>query len=329
MIEAVFEDLALKLDVAGSLGSLCKPDAIIATNTSTLDVNKIARATGRAKDVLGTHFFSPAHIMRLLEIVRGDETAPDVLQTLMQLSSRIRKTAVVSGVCYGFIGNRMAEVYERENEAMQLEGATPSRIDSVAENPEWVGLAMGPSRMLDMAGVDVGARTVIEWIKSGEGPQEPSYRAMCRSLFEAGLHGQKTGEGYYRYEGRTPLPSERQAELARELAARHGISRRETITDREIFERLLYPMINEAALILSEGIAYRPGDIDVVWTAGYGFPAWRGGPLFMADEIGLPEIVSRLDHYAGALGNDAGHWTVAPLLRELASKGRRITDWTP
>lgn len=329
VVEAVFEDMALKLDVAARLGAVCKPGAIIATNTSTLDVDQIAKATGRPQDVVGTHFFSPAQIMRLLEVVRGEKTAPDVLQTVMALAGRIGKTAVVSGVCYGFIGNRMAEVYGRENEAMQLEGATPAEIDAVAESPTWIGLAMGPSRMLDMAGVDVGARTVIEWIKSGEGPQEPSYRAMCRALFEAGRHGQKTGEGYYLYDGRTPLPSEKQAELAATLAERHGVRRRASIPEQEIFERLLYPMVNEAALILSEGIAYRPGDIDVVWTAGYGFPAWRGGPLFMADEIGLAEIVSRLDHYASMLGNAAGHWTVAPLLRELAQTGKRLTDWRP
>jgi 3-hydroxyacyl-CoA dehydrogenase len=323
VIEAVFEDMGLKLDVARKLGELCKAGAIIATNTSTLDVNRIAEATGRPQDCLGTHFFSPAHVTRLLEVVRGAQTAPDALQTVVQLASRIGKTAVVSGVCYGFIGNRIAEVYGRENDALQLEGATPEQIDVVAESPEWIGMAMGPSRMLDMAGVDVGARTVIEWIKSGEGPRDPSYRALCRALFESGRHGQKTGEGYYRYEGRTPLPSAGRSALAIELARRHGVSPRASIPNREIFERLLYPMINEAAEILSEGIAYRPGDIDVVWTAGYGFPAWRGGPVFMADEIGLREVVARLDRYA-AEWND---WRVSPLLRRLAERGERLSDW--
>jgi 3-hydroxyacyl-CoA dehydrogenase len=190
-------------------------------------------------------------------------------------------------------------------------------------------MAMGPSRMLDMAGVDVGARTVIEWVESGEGPQDPAYRALCRALFEAGRHGQKTGSGYYAYEGRRPVPSEETAALAAELAEKHGVARREAIPEQEIFERLLYPMVNEAARILGEGIAYRPGDIDVVWTQGYGFPAWRGGPVFMADEIGLPEIVARLDHYAATLGNDRGYWDVAPLLRELAQAGARLSDWRP
>jgi len=318
VIEAVFEDMALKLDVVGQLGRLCKPGAILASNTSTLDVDRIAEASGRASDCLGTHFFSPAHVMRLLEVVRGARTGADVLQTVMQLAARIGKTAVVSGVCYGFIGNRMAEVYGRENEAMQLEGATPQEIDGVAEDPHWLGLAMGPSRMLDMAGVDVGARTVIEWIKSGAGPQAPSYRALCRALFAAGRHGQKTGEGFYRYDGRTALPSEARAALAAELAQTHGVRRRDAIPPQEIFERLLYPMINEAAEILSEGIAYRAGDIDVVWTAGYGFPAWRGGPVFMADEIGLKQIVAALDRQEGE---------VSPLLRRLAESGERLSDW--
>ncbi|RBI86652.1 enoyl-CoA hydratase [Rhodosalinus halophilus] len=329
VIEAVFEDMSLKLDVAAKLGEAMKPGAIIATNTSTLDVDRIAEATGRPGDVLGTHFFSPAHIMKLLEVVRGRLTEPEVLATVMSLARRIGKVPVVSGVCYGFIGNRMAEVYMRESEAMQLEGATPAQIDGVAEDPAWIGMAMGPSRMLDMAGVDVGARTVIEWVESGEGPQDPAYRALCRALFEAGRHGQKTGAGYYAYEGRRPVPSEETAGLAAELAEKHGVARREAIPGQEVFERLLYPMVNEAARILEEGIAYRPGDIDVVWTQGYGFPAWRGGPVFMADEIGLPEIVARLDHYAATLGNDRGYWDVAPLLRELARRDARLSDWRP
>lgn len=327
VIEAVFEDMDLKLSVAEKLGRVCKPGAIIATNTSTLDVDRIAAATGRAGDVLGTHFFSPANIMKLLEIVRGADTDPEVLATVMAIARKIKKTAVVSGVCYGFVGNRMAEVYMRESEAMQMEGATPAQIDGVAENPTFLGMAMGPSRMLDMAGVDVGARTVIEWIKSGEGPQTPSYRAMCRAMFERGMHGQKTGSGYYDYQNGKAEPSEAAAALSQELAESHGIARRNDIPDDEILERLLFPMVNEAALILEEGIAYRPGDIDIVWTAGYGFPAWRGGPVFMADEIGLDRIVARMDHYAAVSDNDSGYWTVAPLLRRLAETGTRLSDW--
>lgn len=320
IVEAVFEDMKLKLDVMEELGRICKPGAILATNTSTLDVDRIAAASGRAGDVLGTHFFSPAHIMRLLEVVRGKDTAADTLATVMDLARAIRKTAVVTGVCYGFIGNRMAEVYMRENEAMQMEGAAPADIDGVAEDPQMLGMAMGPSRMLDMAGVDVGARTVIEWIDSGEGPQDAAYRA----LYAEGRHGQKTGEGYYRYEGRKALPSENAAALAERLASEHGIERR-THDRQEILERLLYPMVNEAALILEEGIAQRASDIDVVWTAGYGFPAWRGGPLFMADRIGAATIVAAMRRHGDRLGNDDGRWTPAPLLRRLADEDGRFS----
>ena len=316
VIEAVFEDMALKLDVIAKLGAICKSGAIIATNTSTLDVDKIAEASGRPADVVGTHFFSPAHLMRLLEIVQGAKTAPDVMATLPALSKKIGKTPVVSGVCYGFIGNRMAEVYMRENESLQLEGVSPARIDAVAEDPAFIGMAMGPNRMLDMAGVDVGARTVIEWVSSGEGPQRPDYRIVSRTMYERGLHGQKTGKGYYIYEGRTALPNPEQAEMVAELAATHGIARRNDVTDQEIFERLLYSMVNEAALILEEGIALRPGDVDTVWTAGYGFPAWRGGPLFMASQIGLPKVVAAIKAHAERSGKD---WHLAPLLEDLAA----------
>jgi 3-hydroxyacyl-CoA dehydrogenase len=327
VVEAVFEDMETKLAVARQLGRICKPGAIIATNTSTLDVDAIAAATGRPGDVVGTHFFSPAHVMKLLEIVRGRATAPEVLQTVLGLAARIGKTAVVSGVCYGFIGNRMAEVYMRESEALQLEGATPDQIDGVAEDPGFLGMAMGPSRMLDMAGVDVGARTVIEWIASGAGPRDPAYRAVCRRLFETGHHGQKTGSGYYLYEGRKALPSPTRAELCAALAADHGIARRTGITREEIFERLFFPMVNEAAFILDEGIAARGSDIDVVWTSGYGFPRWRGGPLFLADHIGLGRVVERLDHHAARSNDRHGYWAVAPLLRRLAETGGRISTW--
>lgn len=328
VIEAVFEDMALKMDLCRRLGQLCKPGAIIATNTSTLDVNELAEASGRAEDVVGMHFFSPAHVMRLLEVVRGDKTAPDVLTTVMQLARRIGKTAVISGVCYGFIGNRMGEVYAREAEKLLIEGATPAQVDGAVESVGGIGLAMGPCRMLDMAGVDVGARTFIGWIKSGQGPSNPDYRAVCRTLFENGHHGQKSGLGYYRYEGRKPVDCENTIRICEELALQYGTKRRSDIDATEIVERLLYPMINEAARILEAGIAQRPGDIDVVWTAGYGFPAWRGGPMFMADEIGVAHIVERLDHYASISGN-TDDWAVSPLLRRVVAHGGRLSDWRP
>jgi 3-hydroxyacyl-CoA dehydrogenase len=327
VIEAVFEDMDLKLSVSEKLGKIVRPGCIIATNTSTLDVDKIAAASGRPADVIGTHFFSPAHIMKLLEIVRGAETDLSVLQTLTKIAVAIGKIPVVSGVCYGFIGNRMAEVYMRENEALQLEGATPSQIDGVLEDPRHLGMAMGPNRMLDMAGVDVGARTVIEWIKSGDGPQDPAYRALCRAMYDQGLHGQKTEVGYFRYDGRNHLPSPEHEALRKKVADTHGVVQRSDISEDEILERLLYSMVNEAAFILEEGIAYRGSDIDVVWTAGYGFPKWRGGPLFMADEIGLKKIVSRIEDFAAKTGGDV--WAVSPLLKRLAETGGRLSDWFP
>jgi 3-hydroxyacyl-CoA dehydrogenase len=324
VIEAVFEDMDLKREVCTRLGQVCRPGAILATNTSTLDVDALAAATGRAPDVAGMHFFSPAHVMRLLEVVRGRETAPEVLATVMQLARRIGKVAVVSGVCYGFIGNRMAEVYMREAEFLLMEGASPAQIDGAVES---LGMAMGPCRMLDMAGIDVGARTVIEYGKAGGLPPDDSYRAVVRRMFELGRFGQKTGSGYYRYEGRTALPDPQTTAIAREMADAHGIAQRDDIGTPEIVERLLYPLINEGARILEEGIAYRAGDIDVVWTAGYGYPADRGGPMFTADAIGLPEIVARLAHYARTRGDRYGYWTVSPLLASLAAEGRRISDF--
>ncbi|TDG19164.1 enoyl-CoA hydratase [Paraburkholderia silviterrae] len=324
VIEAVYEDMALKKQVCAHLGAVCAPGVIIATNTSTLDVDALAKASGRESDFIGMHFFSPAHVMKLLEVIRGAQTSAQVLATSMQLARRIGKTAVVSGVCYGFIGNRMAEVYMREAEFLMMEGASPAQVDAAVEE---LGMSMGPCRMLDMAGIDVGAKTVIECGLVGGLPPDAGYRALVRRLFELGRYGQKTGAGYYRYEGRTPLPDPQTQRIARELAIEHNIPQRTDIGSQEIVERLLYPMINEAARILEEGIAYRPGDIDVVWTAGYGFPDHQGGLLFYADEIGIRTVVARLEAYARKLGNRFGYWTPANLLVQLASSGNRITEW--
>jgi len=326
VIEAVFENMELKKEICARLGQVCKPGAIIATNTSTLDVDALAAATGRPADVVGMHFFSPANVMRLLEVVRGARTSPQVLATVMKLAGAIGKVAVVSGVCYGFIGNRMAEVYMREAEFLLMEGAQPRQIDRAVEA---LGMAMGPCRMLDMAGIDVGAKTVIERGKAGGLPPDPSYRVVVRKLFELGRLGQKTGAGYYRYEGRTPLPDPEVTRICEALAEEHGVARREAIADPEIVERLLYPLINEGAKILAEGIAYRPGDIDVVWVAGFGFPDHRGGPLFMADEIGLKAITERLAHHGGTRGDRFGYWAACDLLTKLARQGERLSDWAP
>jgi 3-hydroxyacyl-CoA dehydrogenase len=331
VIEAVFEDMALKRDLLARLGRVCKPGAIIATNTSTLDVDQLALASGRAADVIGMHFFSPANVMRLLEVVRGRATAPDVLLSVLDLAAAIGKTPVVSGVCYGFIGNRMAEMYMRENEFLLLEGASPAQIDGAVEDAAHWGMAMGPCRMLDLAGVDVGAKTLIELEKGGGLPADPAYRVVCQRLNHDGRWGQKTRSGYYRYDdGRTPQPEPLTEAVCIELAAAHGVARRAVITPEEIRERLLLPLINEAVKILEEGIALRPGDVDVVWTAGYGFPDHRGGPLWMADDMGLQTVVERLRHHVARTGGDPhGYWTPAALLVELAARGQRISDWRP
>ena len=328
VIEAVFEDMALKKGIMARLGQACKAGAVLATNTSTLDVDEIALASGRPEDVIGTHFFSPANVMRLLEVVRGERTSPQVLLSVMRLARRIGKTPVVSGVCYGFIGNRMAEQYMRENEFLLMEGASPARIDQAIESVDRVGMAMGPCRMLDMAGIDVGAKTLIELGKTGGLPPDPSYRAVCLALHEEGRAGQKTGSGYYRYEGRNPVTEPLTEASCRKLAEKFGIRRRTEIPAEEIVERLVLPLINEAAKILEEGIAMRPGDIDVVWVAGYGFPGFQGGPVWMADRWGIAHVVARLEHYARVRGNEFGYWTPAPLLKQLASTGQRLSDWS-
>ncbi|HVR54952.1 MAG TPA: 3-hydroxyacyl-CoA dehydrogenase NAD-binding domain-containing protein [Pseudorhodoferax sp.] len=311
VIEAVYENLELKQQVCARLGAVARPGAILASNTSTLDIDVLAAASGRPQDFCGMHFFSPAHVMRLLELVRGAGTGADTLATVLQLARRIGKVAVVSGVCYGFIGNRMAEVYMREAEFLLMEGASPADIDAAVEA---LGLAMGPCRMLDMAGIDVGAKTVIERGKAGGLPDDPSYRVVVRRLFELGRFGQKSGAGYYRYAGRTPVADPELDTIVQALAQAHGIARRTAIDRQEIVERLLYPLINEGYKILEEGIACRPGDIDVVWTAGYGFPDHQGGPMFMAREIGLAGIADRLRHYARARGDRFGYWTPAATL---------------
>jgi 3-hydroxyacyl-CoA dehydrogenase len=324
VIEAVFEDLQLKKRIAARLGQVCRPGTIVATNTSTLDVNVLGRAFGRPAEFLGTHFFSPAHVMRLLEVVRGADTAPEVLHTVTKLAKSIRKVAVVSGVCFGFIGNRMLESYLREAEFLVLEGASPARIDAAIQS---LGFPMGPCRMIDMAGVDVAAKVVIERKKEGGLPPDPSYRRVVLALHERGRHGQKTGAGYYRHESRNAAPDPAVDELAADLAKALGIARRTDITDGEIIERCLYPLINEGARILEEGIAYRPGDIDVVWTSGYGFPDHKGGPMHLADVLGPARIVGALEHYASTRGDAFGYWTPSKLLARIAHEGLRFSQW--
>ncbi len=316
VIEAVFEDFELKKQVCAKLGQVCKPGAIIASNTSTLDIDALAVETGRPADVLGMHFFSPANIMKLLEIVRGAETAPDVLATAMSLAKVIGKIAVVSGVCYGFIGNRMLEGYLRETDFLLLEGATPQQIDRALES---FGMAMGPCRMMDMSGVDVNANVLEQRALAGGLPDDPAYRKVCRHLYSLGRTGQKSGSGYYRYEGRTLIPDADVDQIIAQLAAELGIERRTGITDKEIVERCLLPLINEGYRILEEGIAYRASDIDVVWTAGYGFPKHRGGPMHYAGQVGLETVRANMLAYGRISGDTHAYWAAAPLIEQQAA----------
>jgi 3-hydroxyacyl-CoA dehydrogenase len=282
VIEAVFEDPALKKEIFEKLDAVCKPGAILATNTSYQDVNAIAAATGRPQDVLGTHFFSPAHIMKLLEVVRGEKTGDDVLATCMKLAKRIGKVPVVSGVCYGFIGNRMLQPYANQAQLLLLEGATPEQIDNAMEE---FGMAMGPLRVFDLAGLDVGykARQALPDDMKGD---PKTYRVPDR-LVEAGRLGQKSGAGFYAYdENRRPMVDPEVQDIIEEAAIEFAVARRE-IDNEEIVARLVGALVDEGRKILAEGIAQRAGDIDIVYVYGYGFPAWRGGPMHYADTAGL------------------------------------------
>ncbi len=319
VIEAVFENMDIKKEVFRKLDALCKPGAILATNTSTLDVDAIASVTNRPQDVIGMHFFSPANVMRLLENVRGERTADDVIATVMNLSRRIGKIGALVGVCDGFVGNRM--LHQRTREAMFLveEGAKPEQIDKVLYD---FGFPMGPFAMADMAGLDVGYKVRQERRKAGR--VEPRESLWIDRIVEMGRHGQKTGAGIYRYaDGRTPLPDPEIERLIAQCARDAGIAQRQ-ISDQEILERCLYPMINEGARILEEGIAARPLDIDIIWINGYGFPAYRGGPMFWADEIGLKTVCAAYEKYARQCGDT--YWQPAPLLERLAREGKGFYD---
>ncbi|MFZ3237677.1 MAG: 3-hydroxyacyl-CoA dehydrogenase NAD-binding domain-containing protein [Stellaceae bacterium] len=308
VIEAVFEEMELKKRVFAALDRVAKPGALLATNTSTLDVDEIARATARPRDVVGTHFFSPANVMRLLEIVRGAHSAPDAVATALALARRLGKVPAVVGVCYGFVGNRMLARRSAEAERLLLEGASPHEVEAALVE---FGLPMGPFAMMDLAGLDVG------WlIRKSRGEHAAIEDALC----EAGHFGQKTGKGYFRYEpgSRTPVPDPEVEQIIFDASARLGIARRR-IEPAEIVERMVLPMVNEGARILAEGIAARPGDIDVIWVYGYGWPAWRGGPMYYADRLGLRHVCDRLALYAERSGDES--LRPAPLLERLAREG--------
>ena len=317
VIEAVFEKMEVKKDVFAALDTVCKPGCILASNTSTLDINEIAASTGRPADVIGLHFFSPANVMRLLEIVRCTETADDVIVTSMRLGKKIGKVPVVVGVCFGFVGNRMLEPYTREATRLVLEGATPAQIDAALYE---FGMAMGPLAMSDLAGLDIGTfvRQSFPQLTGGDA----AYAAIADRLVEMGRLGQKSGRGFYIYEGRDRREDPEVMELAREIAAEHGIRQRE-FTNEEIVERTIYPLINEGARVVADGIAARPSDCDLVYANGYGFPWWRGGPMQYADEVGLDAVVDGLIRWRDALGDYGRQWfEPAPLMAQLADEGQ-------
>lgn len=313
IIEAVFETMAIKKEVFGKLDQFAKPGAVLATNTSYLDINAIAAMTKRPQDVLGMHFFSPANVMKLCEIVRGEKTAPDALMTAVAVAKRIAKVPVVVGVCDGFVGNRMLAARGKQAEMFLFEGALPQQVDAVLTK---FGMPMGPFAMGDLAGLDIGWRS-----RQDRGIKSEIADAIC----EAGRFGQKTGKGYYKYEAgsRSPLPDPEIEKLIEETTAKLGLKRRQ-IDDQEILERLMYPMINEGARILEEKIAARPSDIDVVWLYGYGWPIYRGGPMFYADSVGLKKIAERLSFYAKQTNDPSLEPT--PLLKRLADEGKTFAS---
>ena len=317
VIEAVFEEMGVKEKVFKELDRVMKPGAILASNTSTLDMNQIAAFTKRPQDVIGTHFFSPANIMKLLEVVRGEKTGKDVLATVMAVSKKIRKTAVVSGVCDGFIGNRMIEQYGRQGGFLLDEGCTPAQVDKAVEK---FGFAMGPFRMGDLAGNDIGF--AIRKRRYLEKP-DMKYSKTADLLCEKGRFGQKTGAGWYDYipGKRDAIPNAEVVSMIEEHRKSLGITLRK-ISDEEIVQRLVYSLVNEAAHILEEGIASKASDIDIAYIMGYGFPVYRGGPMNYADEVGLFNVVQTMNRFAQNPLDDAKFWQPAPLLARLVAEGK-------
>ena len=320
VIEAVFENMAIKKEVFEKLDSVCKAGAVLATNTSTLDVDEIAGATKRPQDVIGLHFFSPAHIMRLLEIVRGTATSAEVIATSLALAKRLRKIGVVVGNCFGFVGNRMLYSYGRENQFLLLEGAPPEQIDQALF--DW-GMAMGPNAVGDLAGLDVGYKVRQE---RTDLPDDPRFYRVADLLAEQGRFGQKTGKGMYLYVdgARSPTPDPEVQDLINKESEKLGITRRD-IKPQEIIERCIYGLISEGARILEDGIAARSSDIDVIWTNGYGFPRHRGGPMHYADTIGLAEVYAKVCEFRDRFG--AEFWEPPALLKDLAGKDQRFADY--
>ena len=317
VIEAAFEDMEVKKVIFAKLDQVCKPGAILASNTSRLNIDEIASATHRPQDVIGLHFFSPANVMRLLEVVRGAKTADDVIATSMRLGKTLKKLAVLVGNCDGFVGNRMLSPYSREAQFLLEEGASPQQVDQTLYQ---FGMAMGPLSVSDLAGLDIG------WAgRKRAAPTRPAhlrYSKVADRICELGRFGQKTGAGWYRYEAgsRTPVPDPQIEALIAECAASAGIARR-AISSEEIIERTIYALVNEGAKILEAGFAQRASDIDLIYVNGYGFPAHRGGPLFYADTVGLDKVAAKVLQFHKAHGE---LWTPAPLLMRLAQEGKRF-----
>ncbi len=319
VIEAVFEDMDLKKEVFAKLDGICKPGAILATNTSTLDIDEIAAATSRPERVIGTHFLSPAHVMRLLETVRGAETSNETIATVMKLARRLSKVSVLVGNCDGFVGNRMYHQYTRQASFLLEEGAMPEQVDRVIYD---FGFAMGPFSVGDVAGLDVSWR--IRQHRAETRPPDERYSPIADRLCEAGRFGQKTGAGWYRYEdgGRKPVSDPVVEKVILGVSEQLGFTRRD-IADEEILERCLYTLINEGAKILDQGLALRSSDIDVIWIYGYGFPAHRGGPMFHADRLGLKTVHDALCRLADVHGD---LFAPAPMLEKLAGQGKGFED---
>ena len=319
VIEAVFENMEIKKDVFSQLDQICKRGAILATNTSTLNIDEIAAATARPQDVVGLHFFSPAHVMRLLEIVRGEHTSDEVIATALMLAKALGKIGVVVGNCFGFVGNRMLYSYGRENQLLLLEGAAPEYIDRVLH--DW-GMAMGPNAVGDLAGLDVGYKVRQE---RQDLPDDPRFYRVADMLAELGRFGQKTGRGIYRYEPGSwlPVPDPDVQSLIRDEARRLGVEQRE-IGEQEIIERCIYGLITEGARIIEDGIAHRSSDVDVVWINGYGFPRHRGGPMHYADSVGVGNVLKTVCEFENRFGSL--YWRPPDLMRQLAESGRRFSD---
>ena len=310
----------LKKEIFSKLDEVCKPGAILATNTSSLDVDEIAASTSRPGDVIGTHFFSPANVMKLMENVRGEKTAPDVIATVMKLSKDIGKVGVMVGVCDGFVGNRMLYSYRTQAEFLLEEGALPHQIDKVIYD---FGFPMGPFAMGDLAGLDVGY--LVRQHRRKTKPSNDRYSFIGDRIVEMGRHGQKNQKGWYLYKdgSRKPEPDPEIEKLIISISEELGITRKE-ISDQEILERCMYPLINEGAKILGEGIAIRPSDIDLIWVFGYGFPVGKGGPMFYADQVGVSKVYEVMKKLHGKHGDML---KPAPLLEELAKSGKSFAEF--